>query len=359
MKKRLLTFLVKEWFLLLALLGFAVSLFITRRAPHFEESDFRVVFVLFVFLLVAAGLEKTNFLRFLAERIERGRFVELKMVLTTFFLAAVITNDVALITVVPLTLKLRGVDKAKLVALETLAANGGSMLTPVGNPQNIFIYHHYGVNLPDFFETVLPYGVLFLFLLILFTPKRGGPVQTPVQTKRVDWRNAAAFLIFFFLFIPAALRLLPLWVGLAPVLYALFFFRRALAGVDYFLLLTFLVFFAFTDEVSSLINIHLKGDIEVFVSSALLSQLISNVPAALLLADFTELWKPLLIGVNVGGFGTPVASLANLIAYKLYTAGEKESRRFFKLLLAGGLFFFTAGVGLFLLQHLANFPAGK
>ncbi len=355
--KTLLSLLLREWFFVLSLAGFLLSIAITGRFPHYEPGDWRVLFTLWVFLSLAKGLEECGLLKRLAAAVERGRWVELKLVITTYLLSMVVTNDVALLTVVPLSLHFKRVDVRRLVILETLAANAGSALTPIGNPQNIFIYHHYETGLMPFLKATLPFALPFLPLLLLLTPKDGKIPSECGNLPPVDWQKAAVLLSLFILFIPAALRLLPVYIGLLPLLYLLFFFRRALFKTDYFLLATFFLFFGFTDNISHAFRLSLSGNGEVFFGAALLSQILSNVPAALLLADFTANWQALLWGVNVGGFGTLVASLANLISYKLYRSEREDSWGFLLSFHLWSLLFFLVGVSFYTLFWIL--PFGK
>ncbi len=351
MGKRLLTFFVEEWFLFLALLGFLVGIVLTGRFPTYTEGDFEILFILFVFLALTRALDEVNLTKYLAFHLERGGFVSLKLVLATFFLSTFLTNDIALLAIVPITLRLRSVNVAKLVVLETLAANAGSAFSPLGNPQNIFIYHFYGLNLLQFVKTMLPFSLFFLILLLLMTPKETETEQNEVPTPSLDTRRLLFLLPLFSLFVLSALKLLHIYLGVIPLLYLLVFQRGVFKRVDYPLLATFFFFFGFTDNFSHLLRLHIESPYGVFFSSLLLSQIISNVPATLLLADFTHLWEPLLWGVNAGGFGTLVASMANLIAYRLYTSSGGRKSEFLKSYHLGGFIFLLLSVLLFVFLH--------
>lgn len=348
----MLNFLAQEWFFLVALAGFITGIVLTKRFPHYSEGDFRVLFILLVFLALTKGLEESGLLKWIAAKVEKGSYPTLKLVLTTFVLSMVVTNDVALLTVVPLSLHLSRVNVANLVILEALAANAGSALTPIGNPQNIFLYHFYELEPITFVKTILPFSIFFLVLILLFVPKeRTAPGETVEKTLKVDWKTAITLLLFFVLFIPCALRFLPVWLGVLPLLYLLFFRRETLLKVDYFLLATFFFFFGFTDNVSHLLGFKLENPDGVFLYAALISQILSNVPTALLMADFTHQWKALLWGVNVGGFGTLIASLANLIAYKLYSARYGAKREFLIKFHLVGLLFLFLGIALYFVLY--------
>ena len=335
-KEKITKKLIEEWLLTLSTVGLIASSLYLGRFPEYTPEDLKVLFTLFVFLLIVKGLEESRLLEFLAYKVERGKFIELKILLFTFLISAFITNDVALFVVVPLSLLLN-IDRLELlIILEAAAANAGSALSPFGNPQNLYLFHHYHIPLRGFMEVILPFGVATLGLLLLLwfgiflLPSLGRKkfaVPPPEKTIQVNLKEALVFGLFFVLFALAVVRILPLWVGLIPILYAVIV-NRKLLKVDYFLLLTFLTFFGLTDNLSRIWTIHFENPTQVFLYSTLASQIMSNVPAALFLSEFTNQWKALLWGVNVGGFGTLIASMANLIAYKIYLSRRKNQKGF-------------------------------
>ncbi len=339
--KKLSKILIKEWLFSLSFLGFLVTSLCLFRIPHYSTDDFKVLFTLFVFLSLTKGLEKSNLLKFIAVKVERGRFVPLKLVLFTAFISAFVTNDVALIIVVPLTLLMKVPNVELLVVLEAMAANGGSALSPFGNPQNIFIYYHYNLHFKEFLEAIFPLVLVSIILLVLLTPKGKEKVEV---AEEVEYSEESYLLLSFLgIFILSVLKFLPLWTGILPISYALLF-NREILKVDYFLLLTFFFFFGLTDNLLHVLNVKLEDSTQVFLYSAIGSQVMSNVPATLFFADFTNQWKPLLWGVNVGGFGNLIGSLANLIAYKLYVERFRESKKLLIKFHLIGYLFFLAGV---------------
>ncbi len=339
--KKLGKLLIKEWLFSLSFLGFSLTSLCFFRIPHYSTDDFKVLFTLFVFLTLTKGLEKSNLLKYLAIKVERGRFVPLKLVLFTAFISAFITNDVALIIVVPLTFLMKIPKVESLVVLEAMAANSGSALSPIGNPQNIFIYYHYNLHFKEFVEVIFPLVLVSLILLIFLTPKGKEKVKT-VEEVKYSWESYL-LLLFFVIFILSVLKFIPLWAGVLPIIYALFF-NREILKIDYFLLLTFFFFFGLTDNLVHILNVKFENPTEVFLYSAIGSQIMSNVPATLFFADFTNQWEPLLWGANVGGFGNLIGSLANLIAYKLYVERfENSGKLLIKFHLIGYLFF-IAGI---------------
>ena len=265
------------------------------------------------------------------------------LMLICFFSSMLVTNDVVLLTFVPMTLLVfRRIpdEKSRIltVVLETAAANLGSMLTPVGNPQNLFLYDRYRLTAGEFLRVLLPYGVLSLIclmLLCLLLPRT--PCEAGKPEKRTLPRGkTAAYLALFLVCLLCVFRLIPDWaVLIVAVGTALAVDRSLLKKVDYALLATFVCFFVFVgnvaraEAVSSLLRRLLAG--RELAVSVLLSQGISNVPAAVMLAGFTENGKALLLGANLGGLGTMIASLASLISFQFYRKAEgAQTGRYFR-----------------------------
>ena len=343
--KKFLSHLSKEWLFYLSLFLFFLTSLFFSRFPKITTDEWKVVFTLAVFLVIIKGLERSGILKFFACKFERGSYVPLKLIFFTFFLSMFVTNDVALLVVVPLTVAMEIRDKAKVVILEALAANGGSALTPFGNPQNLFIYYHYSPSPFQFVSVILPLSAVTFLLLLFLSP--GADAEVPKDKCTPFRKSGYVYLAFFLLFILTVLRIFPEWLGTIPLFYVLFFERKALL-IDYFLLLTFLCFFGFTDNLSHHFKFSLDSSLEVFLYSSIGSQIISNVPAALFFSEFTDNWKALLWGVSVGGFGSLVSSMANLIAYRLYTEKEADGRFLLRFHIYGYFFFFT-GVFLYFL----------
>jgi len=353
-RQRVLEWVVAEWLVIgaaVVLLG--LSLY-TGQLPVYTRAQWQVLFFLFVLLLSVSGLERSGVLSALSRRLEHGRAVALKLVLLSFFLSMVVTNDVALIVVVPVTLLLRSSRLDLLVILETLAANAGSALTPFGNPQNLFIYWYYHLPGWEFVRVIAPFTLAgFVALLAASLLIKDLPREPQVGVPVRDRRKARVYVLLLVLVLLSILRVLPGWTGVVVVIYALWFDRGSLK-LDYLLLLTFVFFFGIADLAGHLLHPARMTADTVFIYTALLSQLISNVPATLLLAGFTPEWQALLWGASVGGFGSLLGSLANLIAYRLYLRHSRHSIRGYftvKFLLLGYVAFFIGIILYYFAMH--------
>ncbi|WP_297444243.1 SLC13 family permease [Desulfurobacterium sp.] len=312
----------EEWIFFVALTATVLSSLFFKILPKLTIRDFKILVILFNFLVITKGLEKSRLFVKVASFFEKGNPF-LKLTILSGGLSMFVTNDVALFTVVPLTLSL-SIPEEKimlLVILEALSVNGASALTPFGNPQNIFIYYYYHLHPAVFMGAILPFFIFSFSIIVglaLFFGRKNINITEREHEEEINRTKAIVYSAFFIIFIGVIFHIFPVEVSIIPPLYALIKDKNILKEVDYFLLLTFLAFFGFTSNISSILKFSLMNPQRTLIYSAFLSQIISNVPAALLLAKFTKLWKSLLIGVNIGGFGTLVGSLANLIAFKLF-----------------------------------------
>lgn len=331
--KKFISFIKKESVLVVAFTLAIVSAFLVMPDKEYlSYIDFRTLSLLFCLMAVMAGFSKAGFFTFCADRLLRKanttKSVVLILVLLCFFFSAVITNDVALITFVPFAITVLSLAKKKelipfTVILQTVAANMGSCLTPIGNPQNIYIYSVSGLTFLDFLRLLLPYSlVCLLALLLLILPIKKETVNRTAEGPSLpDTKSTLFYLVLFIISVLAVSGVLNYIICLVLVIAALLIFdRKIIPKVDYSLLLTFVGFFIFVGNmgrvpfINEMIANLISGKEIVF--SALISQIISNVPAALLLTGFTDNMSALLIGVNIGGLGTLIASMASLISYK-------------------------------------------
>jgi len=314
-------------------------------APKLQYIDFKVLASLFNLMIVVKAFEELKLLDMFAisilNKCQNSRRVSLVLIMLCFFCSMLITNDVALLTFVPLTLiigKKSNTPMAETVIFQTLAANIGSSLTPMGNPQNLFIFSHYGLTASQFFTTVILFaasGGIWLYLL----NRRVKSINLDVTLKPVkieDKLKAILWISLFFIITASILGVINYKLALLlTLLTALLLDKRLLAKIDYLLLATFICFFIFIGNVSNIAAVntymseHLKGTYSLYFGSILLSQFISNVPSAILLSKFTTAWKPLLLGVNIGGMGSIIASLASVISYKLFVRDNpNESKNY-------------------------------
>ena len=304
-------------------------------AAYLQYIDWRVLALLFCLMAVVMGFRECGVFSCLAQKLLAGqkslRILSLILVLLPFFVSMFVTNDVALIAFVPFTLMILeyiGKQEAMIwiVVLQTVAANLGSAATPVGNPQNLYLYADYQVSVGEFFAIMAPV-ILVSFLGVcgcaLLTKNGQISINFPEKAKISNQKLLLLFVALFILCLLSVFRVLHYGIVLGVVITALLLFQRELLPkVDYCLLLTFVCFFVFSGNLGQIAPLRslLEQAMQknALVTSALASQLISNVPAAVLLSNFTDNWKALLLGVNVGGLGTPIASLASLISLKFY-----------------------------------------
>ncbi|WP_456371013.1 SLC13 family permease [Thermodesulfatator atlanticus] len=342
-------FILKEWLFFSSLTALIFSSIYLKKFPSYSLHEIKVIFILFILFVIVKGLERSKILHALASRIEKGKYIPLKLILTTFFLSMIVTNDVTLLIIVPLTLALEIENKASIVILEALAVNAGSALTLIGNPQNLFIYWHYHLNFLAFIKAIFPFCCFFLFLLIIISSFLSQKRINKVRYIKIE-RNYILYLLFLLIFVPVALGFLPIYLSFFILFYVLLKDRKTLM-VDYSLLFTFFFLFGFSENLKEIFFQNLKHTEHVFLTGAVLSQFISNVPAALILAKLTTQWKALLWGVSVGGYGNLMGSLANIIAYRLYVRQNTSSdhNRFLLLFTGFGYLFFMLGIGLYFL----------
>lgn len=375
-------FFKKETVCCIAFLLAVVSMcFVVPSKNYISYIDFRVLALLFCLMAVVRGFSSigvfTRLGTMLLTHVHSLRMLSALFIFLCFFFSMLITNDVALITFVPFTILVLSMAEQKkflipVIVLETIAANLGSMLTPLGNPQNLYLYTISGLSLWDFIRIMLPYSfvsAILLLIFILFLPKDTVSTATAANsTNTVTASNTSnviceavkarknsrilftAYLILFLLCLLTVLHILPYQIMFLLVLTGfLLLDYRVLKDVDYFLLLTFLCFFIFIGNMKQISLVHeliskLLVHHEVLMGIGA-SQIISNVPAAILLSGFTDDYSALLIGVNLGGLGTLIASLASLISFKFYAhSNGSNTRRFlgiftlYNVIFLGGLF---------------------
>lgn len=321
-----------------ALAAFISCLFVHPDAKYIEYIDFRTLALLYALMVVVAGLRKAGVFTALAQTLctkaKSTRSIGFLLVCLCFFTSMLITNDVALLTFVPFAVVVlemadRRQDLIIIVVLQTVAANLGSMLTPVGNPQNLYLYSFYDMSFMDFLAVTFPIWILSLVLVLLtcLFLSRAHLSASFKQDTKLNSRSLWLYLVLFVVCLLTVIRLLDWPIMLLIVAAAVLIFeRRTLLEADFMLLLTFVAFFIFAGNLARIevINQMLRSILtgREYWTALLFSQVISNVPAALLLSNFTDNARALLLGVDIGGLGTPIASLATLISMKLYSRTE-------------------------------------
>ena len=332
----------------------ALSFLFCPSAGWQQAIDWRTLNLLFCLMFVVAGLRGCNFFRVLAQTLLTGctsyRRLAHLLVRLTFGLSMFVTNDVALIALVPFAIYLLnrlGLQRRLpgLIVLQSLAANLGSMATPIGNPQNLFLYTAHAIPTGAFFLAMLPItlaGALILDLLTHLTlPDEPIAITFAHRQPLTHPAKVRLYGVLFGLCLLSVFRLVPGSLLFGVVIFcALVFCRKALRQVDFGLLLTFVAFFLFSHNIGQLpaLGAALRYLLATHTQSTavLASQVLSNVPAAILLSPFTSDWRALLWGCDIGGFGTPIASLASLISLNLYLR-EPDARPWRYLLLFLGL----------------------
>lgn len=324
----------------------AVScLFVLPDMQYIGYINFRVLAILFSLMLIVAALGHIGTFDVLTNkllsRVKTYRGISLLMSLLAFFFSMFLTNDVSLVTLVPFAIMVLSPfgENRKLMftlIIMTVAANLGSMLTPIGNPQNLYLYDTYKIPLPEFLLLMLPYSALSLALIVALTfiLIRGTSELSGAGKKDVKRLSAVKLVIYFVLFalnILTVIGLVHYLISLAVTVIAMLIMdRKSFRKADYNLLITFVFFFILIGNIGRIDEI--TGALSVLVSrypvpaAVLSSQIISNVPAAMLLSAFTDDGKSLIIGTNLGGLGTLIASMASLITYRFHASFSKKQK---------------------------------
>lgn len=310
--------------------------FIPPDKNYSDYFDLRTLSCLLATLAIVCALKNVNFFYFLAEKtvklFKTARSSVIALVFITFIGSMLIANDMALLTFLPLGyLALTNTKKEKYMiftfVMQNIAANLGGMLTPFGNPQNLYLYSKFDIPTLEFMGImIIPFAIsIFLITVCCFIFVKKEPLIFEGETVRPEPKRSILYLILFVLSIIMVFRVIPYWIGLPIILLVLIIVdRKALLAVDYPLLFTFVFFFIFAGNMARIEPVrsffsHLL-DLNPLLFSALSCQIISNVPTAILLSQFTDNYAPLLIGVNIGGVGNLISSLASLITFREYCA---------------------------------------
>ena len=312
--------------------------------------DLKTLSCLFMTLAAVCALRDIRFFTVAARKIVNLagnlRLLALLLIYMTFIGSMLIANDMALITFLPVGYYALSVSdneehSAYIFILQNISANLGGMLTPFGNPQNLYLYTYYGIPTGEFTTIMLPpfiLAVAILTVLCLVLPGKG-LVLTEKYDYKVPVPRAVFYVVLFLISILSVFRLVPWQISCVLVIVSLLFSdRTALKSVDYPLLLTFAFFFVFSGNMSRIVPVKellerlLSHD--VLIPSIVSCQFISNVPTALLLSRFTDNYRELLLGVNIGGTGTLISSLASLITFSEYCTLYPTKKKHYLLLFA-------------------------
>lgn len=337
-------FLKKETVLSVASVLAVISAFMIHPDKEYlSYIDVRVLAVLFCLMIVMQCYQEAGVFSWLAEKLlarcHTSRQLEAVLVFLCFFSSMLISNDVALITFVPfaiLTLSMSSLRNRiiPVVVLQTVAANLGSMLTPIGNPQNLYLFSLSGMNIGAFTIILLPWTILaFILLSCWLCLSRSMPVVLPATSCHQGFQRNMTVVcsVLFAISVLSVFRILHYGIAFVVVFISILLYaRRLLRQVNYALLCTFVAFFVFIGnmgripQIRSFLESVISG--HEFVVSVIASQVVSNVPAALLLSGFTDKYIPILLGVNIGGLGTLIASLASLISYQYAAKALPEKK---------------------------------
>ena len=327
-----------------------IAAVITSVAVPFDRAyigyfDFKTLTCLFCVLAVVCALKNIRFFYIIAQKIVRcfknARLSVLALVYITFIGSMLIANDMALLTFLPLgyfVLSTTGKEKymAFTFIMQNIAANLGGMLTPFGNPQNLYLYTKFSIPTGQFVTIMaFPFALSVLLITVCcLVFVKAEPLDIADCDATLPLVRTAVYLVLFAFSIAIVFRTIPYWTGLIIIPAALFFLdRKALLAVDYPLLLTFVFFFVFAGNMARIDIVRdafsYLLDKNTLLFSTLSCQCISNVPSAVLLSQFTENYRDLLVGVNIGGVGTLIASLASLITYREYTKHNPKKSAYY------------------------------
>lgn len=321
------------------------AFFVPVDKEYINYFDFKTLSCLFCVLAVVCALKHINFFYILARKIVESfgniKYCILSLVYITFIGSMLIANDMALLTFLPLGYYiLEATKKEKYMAftfiMQNIAANLGGMLTPFGNPQNLYLYTKFNIPNDEFVAIMLPPFILSVAIItvccLVFV--KSEKLEMPASEVKLDAKRAGVYLALFILSIAIVFRTIPFVIGLVVIPVVLIFLdRKALAEVDYPLLLTFVFFFVFAGNMSrievvrELFSYLLNKSVLLF--SVISCQFISNVPSAILLSQFTDNYPELLLGVNIGGVGTLISSLASLITFREYHAHNPKKTLYY------------------------------
>ncbi|MGL4990426.1 MAG: SLC13 family permease [Sarcina sp.] len=315
--------------------------------PKLSYINYRLLIILFVLMLIFSGFNRIKFLDYisvsLVSRCKTSRILEVTLVFLTFFMAMIVTNDVAVIIMVPITIligKKVKFDVLKVVILQDIGANLGSFFTPMGNPRNLFLYSHYKLNAFSFMKVTAPYLVVsIIFIMTIIMLQKSEVIGVNLERVKVESKKEG--IILFIVLIYDLLCVFNVVSDVSAlvitVIVVLFIDKKAFKGVNYKLLITFVGFFIFVGNISNIPEVRifmeniLVGKYSTFFITLFAEQIISGVPTVMMLSNFTVHYKELILAINIGSMGTLISTMANLISYKSFTESFGESGKYFKM----------------------------
>lgn len=327
------------------LLAIATSIIIPVDKEYISYFDIKTLSCLFCVLAVVCALKNINFFYLLAKKVvevfKNAKLAVLSLAYITFIGSMLIANDMALLTFLPLgyfVLSTTGKEKymAFTFIMQNIAANLGGMLTPFGNPQNLYLYSAFDIPNLEFLKIMTPPFILSVSLItlccVIFV--KAEPLELKGEKVAIDPQKTVIYMLLFALSILIVFRGIPYWIGLIVIPAVLFFAdKKALEMVDYPLLLTFVFFFIFAGNMARIEEVRLffSGLLNksTLIFSIISCQFISNVPSAILLSQFTGNYHDLLLGVNIGGVGTLISSLASLITFREYVKHNPGKTKYY------------------------------
>lgn len=341
--KKILTFLKKDILLTVAAVLAILSAFVVPPdAEYISYINLPVLVLLYCLMVVVAGFDEGCVFELLKKKlqtkIKSEKTLMLSLCAVCFLASALITNDVALITFVPFSIAMMKKQNPSsvifLVVMETISANLGSLITPIGNPQNLYLYTNYGMEIGEFFKITLPLGAvcaLMIALVLIF--RKNTPLDSEASDDKIKIapKYVWAYSVLFVVCILSVLDIVSCYITLVVLLLTTIVIDRKLAlRADFILLITFVFFFIFAGNIARIPAVYdfieYMLSKNVVVVSALISQVVSNVPAAAMLSAFTDNAKALVLGTNIGGLGTLIASMASLISYRFVAKEEKLNK---------------------------------
>ena len=346
-KEKIFNFIKSEVVLTVAsVLAIITMFFVPIDKEYLNYFDYNTLICLFCMLAVVAGLKSTNVFELISRKLiglfHTRRAVIYTLVFGTFFFDMIVANDMSLITFLPLTyIVLHSTKNDKYLAftfiMQTIAANMGGMITPYGNPQNLYLYSYYNIGTTEFFSILFAQVItvaILLWICCAFVPNEKLKLRKSSKII-ISKKTLIVYAILFFLVILSVFRIVPYLLTLAIVLITILIMdRKRFKQVDYALISTFCVFFVFSGNMARIPQIKTFIS-EIVVKNTLLAgivscQFISNVPTAIFLSKFTQNYRDLLISVNIGSLGILISSLASLITLKEFL--KHQPKNFFKYL---------------------------